>query len=190
MVNKTVKKRLVLKKNIQILLTKILLVIIISLIGLICIKNNPEVKKAFIRNIYEKNFEFSKTRKIYDKYFGSILPLNEIVITEKPVFSEKLTYNETNTYKDGVALTVEDNYLVPALESGVVIFIGEKADYGTTMIVEQTNGIATFYANIEFVDIKLYDYIEKGELLGEALNNKVYLVFTKEGNYLDYKNYI
>lgn len=190
MVNKTVKKRLVLKKNIQILLTKILLVTIISLISLICIKNNPEVKNILIKNIYEKNFEFSKTRKIYDKYLGNILPLNEIVITEKPVFNEKLTYKETNTYKDGVALTVDDNYLVPALESGVVIFIGEKDDYGTTMIIEQTNGVAVFYANIEFIDIKLYDYIEKGELLGEALNNKIYLVFSKEGNYLDYKNYI
>ena len=40
------------------------------------------------------------------------------------------------------------------------------------------------------LNLKLYDYIEKGELLGEAKDGKVYLVFSKEGKYLDYKNYI
>ena len=89
-----------------------------------------------------------------------------------------------------MALKVTDNYLVPALESGVVVFIGEKSDYGTTVIIEQTDGIAVFYSNINFVDIKLYDYIEKGELLGEAIDSKIYLVFSKDGAYLDYKNYL
>ena len=47
-----------------------------------------------------------------------------------------------------------------------------------------------FYANIEPINLKLYDYIEKGSLLGEAKNNKLYLVFSKDGKYLNYKDYI
>lgn len=190
MEKKTVRKRLVLKKHIRTFLMKTMFVIIITLISLIAIKKDPSVKNIILENVYEKSFKFTKAKELYKKYFGNIIPLEKVVKEEKPVFDEKLTYKSKNAYKDGVALTVDQNYLVPALESGVVIFIGEKNDYGKTIIIEQTNGVAVFYSNIEFVDIKLYDYIEKGELLGEAINSKVYLVFSQEGKYLDYKNYI
>ncbi len=190
MENKTVKKRLILKKHIQLFLLKTMLVIIITLIGLIAVKHDQNIKIAIIKNVYEKSFKFTKTKELYNKYFGSIIPIEKIISEEKPVFNEKLTYSAHNAYKDGVALTVDSNYLVPALESGVVIFIGEKTDYGQTIIVEQTNGISVFYSNINFVDMKLYDYIEKGSLIGEAKDEKIYLVFSKEGKYLDYKKYI
>ena len=79
--------------------------------------------------------------------------------------------------------------MVPILESGVVVFIGEKENYKNTIIVEQTNGVDVFYGNIKSNNIKLYDYVEKGELLGEV-NKELYLVFQKNGEYLDYKKYI
>ncbi len=190
MEKKILKKRLVLKKKVRIVLTKTMLVIIIALVGLIMIKKNPDIKNIIVENVYEKSFKFTKTKKLYKKYFGSLFLLEKVESKESPVFNEKLVYSDQKKYKDGVALTVTENYLVPALESGVVIFIGEKDDYGKTLVVEQTNGIAVCYANIELIDIKLYDYIEKGELLGEAKDKKLYLVFSKEGKYLDYKNYI
>lgn len=47
-----------------------------------------------------------------------------------------------------------------------------------------------FYGNIKNDNINLYDYVEKGELLGEVSGNKLYLVFQKDGKYLDYKEFI
>ena len=38
--------------------------------------------------------------------------------------------------------------------------------------------------------VNLWDYIEKGTLLGETKDNKLYLVFSKNGEYLNYKDYI
>ena len=190
METKKVKNKLVLKKKFRVLLTKIMVTIIIFLIGLIAIKKYPNIKNYIIENIYEKSFNLTKTRELYNKYIGNVVPLEKIIVEEKPVFNEKLTYKHHKIYKDGVELTVENNYLVPALEDGVVIFIGEKSDYGTTMIIEQTNGITVFYSNINIIDINLYDYIEKGELIGESKDGKLYLVFKKEGKYLDYKDYI
>ena len=38
--------------------------------------------------------------------------------------------------------------------------------------------------------MKLYDYVEKGKLLGETKDNNLYLVYQKDGQYLDYKEYI
>ena len=37
---------------------------------------------------------------------------------------------------------------------------------------------------------KLAEMEEKGKLLGEVSNNKLYLVFQKDGKYLDYKKHI
>ena len=78
---------------------------------------------------------------------------------------------------------------MPLLESGVVVYIGEKESLGHTIIVEQVDGIDTYYSNINS-NIKLYDYVEKGELLGEAKDNTLFLTFQKNGEYLDYKEFI
>ena len=106
------------------------------------------------------------------------------------MFNEKLDYEKANIYKDGVELTVSNNYLVPNLESGIVVFVGDKEGYGRTVIIEQINGVDVWYSNIKEKDIKLYDYVEKGKLIGEVANNKLYMVFQKEGKYLNYKEYI
>ena len=75
--------------------------------------------------------------------------------------------------------------MVPCLESGIVVYIGNKDDYGQTVIIEQENGIDVFYSNISNDNIKLYDYIEKGEYVGQTKTNKLYLVFQKNGTVLD-----
>ena len=106
------------------------------------------------------------------------------------VFNEKLTYKEQSLYKDGVKLTVEDNYLVPIIESGIVVFMGEKEEYGQTVIVQQVNGIDVWYSNVDTSNISLYQYLTKGNLLGEAKSNYIYMVFQKDGKFLDYKEYI
>lgn len=170
--------------------SKILLCLIIFITLLIVIKVKPELKDKIYDVIYEDHFSFSYINNLYKKYFGDVLPFENILPNTDMVFNEKLEYDEANLYKDGVVLSVSTNYLVPVIESGIVVFIGEKENYGNTIIVQQINGIDTWYGNVSIGDIKMYDYIEKGTLLGEVIDNKLYLVFQKEGKYLDYKDYI
>lgn len=187
---KKIVKKLVLKKKVRNILNKILITIIIFLVAAILVKKDVSLKNDIIKNVYEESIHFTKLKKIYQKYFGNIIPVDKIAIEEQPVFNEKLTYSKKNTYKDGVALTVSKNYMVPLLESGIVVFIGEKEEYGSTVIIEQVNGIDVFYSNITTSNLKLYDYVEKGELLGEVKTDKLYLIFQKDGNYLNYQDYI
>ena len=105
------------------------------------------------------------------------------------VFNENITYNKSSLYKDGVKLSVSEKYLVPILESGIVIFIGDKDDYGKTIIIEQVDGVKTLYGNISNININLYDYVSKGEFLGSANGNTMYLVFQNNEGYIDYKKY-
>lgn len=187
---KTVKKRLVLKKEVRSFITRLLFTILIFLVGMILVKGNTKIKNVILENVYNKNFKFTKMKGFYEKYFGDVLSLDKISVKEQSVFQEKLTYKKANTYLDGVKLTVDKNYMVPVLESGIVIFMGEKEQYGYTVIVEQIDGVDVYYSNIQVDNIKLYDYIEKGELLGEVKTDKLYLVFQKDGKYLSYKDFI
>ncbi len=186
--NKRIKTKLVLKQKAKIVLSKILLTIIIFLIGMILVKNNPEKKLLAQVNIYEKSLPFQNIKLLYEKYFGNILSVDKALKKTEAVFHEQLTYEGLEPYQNGVQLKVSSNYMVPVIESGIIVFIGEKEGLGNTVIIEQIDGVDTYYADISLNNKNLYDYVEKGELLGEV-NNKLYLAFQKKGEYLDYKNY-
>lgn len=177
--------------NISKYITKFLIVVVLTLITMIILKSNTTWKTIFYKEVFTKNFSFATINQAYQKYFGSPIPFQDLV--KKPVtmvFSEKLSYEEESFYKDGVKLTVKDGYLVPNIESGMVVFIGEKEGYGKTVIIQGVNGVDTWYGNLENVNVKLYDYVSKGDLVGDVKKNTLYLVFQKEGKNLDYKNYI
>ena len=180
---KTVQKKVVLKKGIRKIINRILIVIVLFLVCLILIKSNTTFKNNLIKYVYEDSFKFTKLKSLYEKYFGKILSIDKITPQEQEVFSETLKYDKANIYKDGVMLTVNENYMVPTIESGIVVFMGDKEGYGSTVIIEQINGIDVWYSNIKTNDIKMYDYIEKGSLIGETNGKKLYMVFQKEGAY-------
>ena len=190
MQRKTIKKKLVLKKEIKQIINKVLISIILFLSVSILIKENPKYKLILKEKIYEDSFRFTKLKTIYEENFGTFLSLDKIIKESQPVFSEEISYTNKEKYHDGVELTVDANYLVPAIESGIIVYIGEKENYGKTIIVEQINGIDVFYSNIEPINLNIYDYVEKGELLGETKSNKLYLMFQKNGQIVDYKNYV
>lgn len=186
--NKNNKNNKLEKSKLLSFLIRIFILSIIFLIIIILLKTNVTFKNWFNSNVLEKNISFSSIKSVYSKYFGSILPFDDIVKTET-VFNEKLNYSQLNIYEDGIVLTVDNNYLIPIQYSGVVVFVGEKEKYGNTVIVESED-VTIWYGNVNINNIKLYDNLEKGKYLGETLDNKLYMVFKKEGKIVDYKNYI
>lgn len=173
--------------NIKIYLNKTLITVVITLILLIIMKANSNFKNNFYKYVYDTNFSFTKISNLYNKYFGNLIELP--TYKEQTVFNEKIDYKTKEKYLDGVKLSVDNNYSVPALESGIVVFIGNKDDYGNVIIIEQVNGIDVWYGNISNANVKLYDYINKGSILGNV-NDYLYLVFKKSGNILNYEDYI
>ena len=84
---------------------------------------------------------------------------------------------------------MDDVYNVKMLESGLVVFVGEKDGIRNTIIVQQSNGIDIVYGFINNTDVKVYDYVEKGTIIGTA-NKELYLAFQKEGKSISYEPYI
>lgn len=181
------------KKYVKSFLYKFLIAMVLVLGVLIITKTSDEYKAIIKQNVYEKNFSFAKVNTLYTKYLGSVLPFKDLKLFQEEVkttFNEELVYTEINKYNDGIKLTVEENYLVPIQESGMVVFQGEKEGYGNIVIIQQTNGVDLWYGNLNTVNVNLYDYVEKGKLLGEVSGNELYLVYQKDGKYVDYKEYI
>lgn len=180
------------KKSYSKHINKFLILILITITTLIVLKNNTKLKTMFYKNVYDTSFSFASINKLYKDVFGSPIPFNDIIEKKKTslVFDEKLEYSEKSKYLDGVKLTVSKNYLVPTLESGMIVYIGDKDKYGSTVIIQQVNGIDVWYSNINASSVKLYDYIEKGSLVGEVKDTNLYLVYKKDGKVLNYEDYL
>ena len=55
--------------------SKILLCVILLLIALICLKASPNLREKLYKNVFQKHFSFAKINTVYEKLFGSSLPL-------------------------------------------------------------------------------------------------------------------
>ena len=175
-------------KSVKKLFVKTLIVLLLFVSLAICCKRSEFLKEKITDYLYSDDISFTKIKNIYDKYLGGILPIKKEVNTEK-VFNENLKYSSSSVYLDGVKLEVTSNYLVPSLREGMVVFIGNKEGYGNTVIIEDLDGIYNWYGNIDNTSLKLYDYVDKGTLVGEV-NNTLYLVFSKGDKYLNYEEYL
>lgn len=173
-------------KKINNFVSRVLIGFIIFLMCVIVMNVNGDVKSFVKNDILGNNMSFTKISNIYNKYFGKVIPINESGIDDKTVFNEKLEYSDLKDYKDGYELNVKNNYVVPNIKSGIVVFIGEKEGYGNTIIVQGIDEIEYWYGNIENINVSLYDYISNGSVIGNVKGDKMYLVFQKDGKYLGY----
>ena len=159
------------------------------ILATIC-KYNSNYRDIIYKKIYLDNFSFTQVKQFYSKYLGGVSFLDKYVLDTKPVFNENLTYYEKSKYYDGVKLKVDSNYLIPSIESGIVVFKGEKEHYGNVVIIQGMDGVDIWYGNISTSNINLYDYIEEGSFIGETIDETLYLVYSKGGNILNYEEYL
>ena len=169
------------------LITRVLLSVIILFIVLILSNRNDKIKGFIDKDVMTYNIPFNKVTNLYNKYFGNIIPIKNEGTESTTVFNEKLEYNDIKSYKDGYELSVKDNYLVPIISSGIVVFIGDKEDYGKTIIIQGNDLVNYWYGNITNESVKLYDYVNKGSFLGTAKGDKMYMLFESNGEYLGFE---
>lgn len=166
-----------------------LLVLGILFVGvLITVKVNPTAASWVKTHVYMDNFSFAQIENWYHKYIGGIFSSNDDEVTQ--VFSGTIPYTSLEPYYDGVRLKVSFGSVVESLLSGIIVSIGETEHYGNTIVVEQVDGVSVWYGNVDVSDVKLYDYVEKGQILGMSRSEDLYLVLMKDGAYLNYQDYV
>lgn len=178
-------------KKVYLFVVKSMICMILFLVlGIIC-KLNYNYREYIQRMLYHEYFDFSNIKSFYDRYLGGVFPIDNISnrgVT--PVFDEGLIYKDVIDYDKGAMLEVDYNYLVPTINSGLVIYIGEKEKYGNVVIVEGNDGIDIWYGNLCNIMVKLYDVVNSSDYLGESCDNKLYVVYTKKNEFLDYEVYL
>lgn len=162
------------------LITRSLITVILVFSTLIIINLSPNSKAFIKKHFFTTNYNFHHFNKLYNKYFLNINKNPKKVLS---VFNEK---ENCVKYKDGCKMKKTN---IANLESGIVVFLGVKENIGNTIIIQGSNGIDYSYSFLDKINVKLYDYINKGENIGTT-KDKVYYNFSKDGKVLDYKEYI
>lgn len=169
---------------------KSLLVVILFLGALIYIRQGEENKANFKKVVYNNSLSFAKIYNLYSKYLGDALPFkNSIKDDTKVVSTEKITYSDIKKENNGYMLTVSKDFTLSALKSGIVVEKKSNEKYGNLIKIQDKEGLEITYGCIDDLEVSLYDYVEKGELLGRT-SGKLYLIFEKDGTYLSYEEYL
>lgn len=172
--------------NLKPVISKVLIAMIFFLISVIFTNSSDKNLLFYKEHVLTESLPFTKIKSWYEDLFGEVLPKSE---SAQMVMNGHLVYKDIKSYKDGEVLTLSEGTLINSLASGVVVFIGEKDDYGTTVIVQGIDGADIWYGNLTNVSVKLYDYIEKNTLLGEVNKDELYLVIKKNNEYIKYEDY-
>ena len=156
------------KKYLSIFLNKLFTIIIFIMIVLIISNYSPKFKNFIINDVLNKSMDFSKYNKIIKKFTNR--------------FENKNTMNVSNIietkeeYLDGIKYIIDGTKDVYVKGSGIVTFIGKKDGYNNTIIVQQSDGYYAWYGNIN-ESVKIYDYVEKGSIIGSANKEYYYALF-------------
>ena len=175
-------------KYIKGLISRTLIAVIFVLGSIIFTNISAKNKELYQKYVLEDSLEFTKINELYQSLFGSV------DITKKDNDSEvvfgNITYTNIEPFKNGSKLTIGMNEVVNVITSGIVVFIGEKDDLGNTIIVQGNDGVDIWYSNITDTDIKVYDYLESGNILGTSNSDDIYITISKDGEFISYEEYM
>lgn len=172
--------------NNKVWVSKILISIIIVLVSLIVTNINSDIRNKYISNVLEYNISFSNLNKLYKKYIGNFFDDKKddllVASTNDLGLAERL---EDGSYN----ISIVKDEPVLFLESGIIVFVGEKDNLGNTVIVQGNDGIDLWYSNVYLDENSLYDYVKKGEILGSVEGENLKLTIMKDGQKLEYEEY-
>ncbi len=171
--------------------TKVLLSIIFLLISIIFINQSDKSLLKYKNVIFKKSLSFNQVNSLYKKYIGDILFMKKDTSAKvQSVFDEEISYKSKEKFHDGYKLTVDESYLMPSLQSGIVVYSGNKENYNKCIIVQGMDGVDIWYCNLASTNLKMYDYIEKKSLIGQVNGKKAYIVLQKDGKYISLDEYL
>lgn len=168
------------------LLTKFLLSVILVLSCLSICNVSSNFKKIFTRNVLEDNINFSSFHKLYDKIIGDFNPEDTVVVADEVNSIHQLSKEKID---DSYKIFVGNDFVVDFLKSGIIVYNGDKDNLGNTVIVQGNDGVDIWYSNVSMSEYSLYDYVREGEILGNSVEENIFITIMKDGKALNYEDY-
>lgn len=159
--------------------------------------------RQFVRESYEKEFQFASVANWYESQFGrplALIPfetnlaLGELENTPELVYAVPASGTVAESFATngtGIIVNTEPKAAVEAAKAGFVFFIGEEEEIGKAVGVQHYDGGESWYGMLENIDVKLYDHIEIGTTIGtvsfaEKEGTGMYYFALKQGEtYID-----
>ncbi|BAR74689.1 stage IV sporulation protein FA [Bacillus anthracis] len=181
---------------------KVLLSAILVLSVAILYKNAPssfDGAKAVTEKVMKEEFQFATVAKWYEKQFGKPLVFyspnekKEGNIQQKdyaiPASGKVMQGFQKNG--QGVFVQTATNATVESVNEGLVVFAGKKEELGNTVQIQHADGTESWYANLNDMSVKLYDYVSKKQKIGTVSNDtndkngKFYFAIKKDEKFID-----
>ncbi|SDH95878.1 stage IV sporulation protein FA [Alteribacillus persepolensis] len=157
--------------------------ILFLLIGILFQTSHPafEGARQFIVTSFEEEFPFAAATAWYEERFGSplaFLPfesdLNQPVSQQPdgtagqyavPVSGTTVAESFSENGK-GIVLETGENETIEAVKGGLVIHTGPHEEWDLAVAVQHYEGGEAWYGLMETVEVKLYDHVSAGTVLG------------------------
>lgn len=149
---------------------KLFTIVIFTMLVVIISNYSPKFRDFVTNKVLNSTIDFSFINKFMNKT-TDVFKNNDT----RKVFKEETKHEK---YKDGIKYIVGESENIYLKDSGIVTFIGNKDGYNNTIIIQQSNGYYAWYGNVK-ESVKLYDYIESGEVIGTA-DSEYYYVLLKD----------
>lgn len=167
------------------IINRILFLTMLFLISLVINKINKDTffSKTYLQNVFSKNINFLK---ISDLYTGIFNQFSSIDKTEQSSFS-LIEVLKKEKYKNGIYLFTNQE-VVYSFEDGVVINKGKSKELGNFVVVQSINNREITYGNLLTVDVKIYEFVKKDDIIGSSIKEEegyCFYVAMKKEEYLD-----
>ena len=153
--------------------------------------------RGVISGVYEQEFQFASVVNWFDETIGqpfAFLPENagkdtgsDFSMPASGTIMESFEHNG-----QGVIVKTAAAASVGTVKEGVVIYAGEKEEYGKTVIIQHADKSESWYGNLESIDVSLYEQVKKGAKLGrvqaseeEEGKGEFYFALKSEGRFID-----
>ncbi|MGM7636527.1 peptidoglycan DD-metalloendopeptidase family protein [Bacillus sp. Hm123] len=153
--------------------------------------------QAWMKEVMEKEFQFSKAAEWYEKTLGEPLPFTVDGWTEKEkVVNEQAEYavpvsgkviEDFQTNGKGLMVEAGLNEGVKAIKDGTVLFVGQKEEFGQTVIVQHADNSESWYGHVTEPSVQPYEKVAAGSELAQLSPNEqtFYLAIKKDGIFVD-----
>ncbi|WP_203361606.1 M23 family metallopeptidase [Bacillus sp. REN10] len=153
--------------------------------------------QAWMREVMEKEFQFSKAAEWYEKTLGEPLPFTvdgwtqqETVVNEQTEYAIPVSGKVVEDFQtNGKGLMVEAgvNEGVKAIKAGTVIFVGQKDEFGQTVVVQHADNSESWYGHVADPTVRPYEKVEAGNVLAQLSPSQqtFYLAIKKDGVFVD-----
>ncbi|WP_158738213.1 M23 family metallopeptidase [Alteribacillus sp. YIM 98480] len=175
------------------------------LIGILFQSSHPafEGARQYITTSFEEEFPFAAATAWYEERFGSplaFLPFQDNLenTPQQPVsestdsFAVPVSGTVAESFSEngkGIVLETGKDESIEAIKGGVVVHTGPHEEWDLAVAVQHYEGGESWYGMMDNVEVKLYDHVSTGTVLGtvdtEEGSGRFSLAIKENNEYID-----